>query len=339
MKKRLVILIAAAMLVTSMPFFAFADEEVPAADSAAQSGAEAAEAPAAAAVKEVDGKLYYFNESGGIDMTDGWKTTADGTYFVASGSIVTSPVRIAGTRTLTKKTKYYYNKKKKKWQTKKIKKAKTKTVTTEYTVNTNELYMFGSDGRLITTTGLFTYNGNEYYGLGEGAVKTGWAAIGDNAMYFYPESGAMAKNTTVGYLKVPANGRLGKAYALGVRQLDKSGWTLKDAYKFSYKLKYQGRWYRAKDSETYAIKGFTKHKGNCYVMAATFYIQGKLLGYDIHQVHGKVGIWPHSWTVIKEDGKEWVYDPNFRNETGRNGWKIWYGKKGTWKYSKKKKMN
>ena len=57
----------------------------------------------------------------------------------------------------------------------------------------------------------------------------------------------MAKNTTVGYLKVPANGRLGKAYALGVRQLDKSGWTLRDAYTFSYKIKYQGRSYRAKN--------------------------------------------------------------------------------------------
>ncbi|MBR3330494.1 MAG: hypothetical protein IKG25_04675 [Mogibacterium sp.] len=328
MKKRLVILIAATLLITSMPFFAFAEDEAPAAGSSQ-----------ANVVREVEGRLYYFDGSGEPDMTNGWKTASNGIYYVSSGQIVTSPVWIEGSKTLTKKTKLYYNKKKKKWQTKKIKKAKTKYKITEYTVKTNDLYNFNSDGRLITTKGLYLHDGNEYYGLGEGAVKTGWAAIGDSAMYFDPSTGAMAKNTTVGYLKVPANGRLGKAYALGVKQLDKSGWTLKNAYKFSYKLKYQGRWYRAKNSETYAIKGFTKHKGNCYVMAATFYIQGKLLGYDIHQVHGKVGIWPHSWTVIKENGKEWVYDPNFRNETGRNGWRIYYGKKGTWKYSKKKKMN
>jgi hypothetical protein len=75
-------------------------------------------------------------------------------------------------------------------------------------------------------------------------------------------------------------------------------------------------------------------------MASTFYIQAKLLGYDIHQVQGKVAyIWPHSWTVIRQDGKEWVYDPNFRNETGRNGWKIWYGKSGTWRYTGYSKMN
>ena len=338
MKKRLVILIAAALLITSMPFYAFAEDEVPAAGGE-QIGTEVSEESAPGVVREVEGILYYFDASGEPEMSDGWKTAEDGIYYVSSGAIVTSPLRIAGTKTLSKKVKLYYNKKKKKWQTKKIKKAKTKYKTTYYTVKTNELYMFCKDGKLRTTKGLYQYDGNEYYGLGEGAIKTGWAAIGDNAMYFDPSTGAMAKDTTIGYLKVPASGRLGKAYALGVKQLDKSGWTLKKAYTFSYKLKYHDRWYRRKTSEDYAIKGFTKHKGNCYVMAATFYIQGKLLGYDIHQVQGHVGIWPHSWTVIKEKGKEWVYDPNFRNETGRNGWRIYYGKKGTWKYKGKHKMN
>lgn len=377
MKKRLAVLIAAAMLVTSMPFFAFAGDEEPAANGGepivSEEGGETGETGGtgeigedgqtgetvifngwnedhtvyydengnalAGVVKDIDGKLYFFNSSGVLDMSDGWKTAADGTYYVSSGAIVTSPVRIAGSKTVTKKVKLYYNKKKKKWQTKKIKKAKTKYKTTKSVVKTNYLYMFGTDGKLRKNTGLYTYNGREYYGLGGGVLKTGWAAIGNNAMYFNPANGSMAKNTTVGYLKVPANGRLGQAYAMGVRQLNKSGWTLKKAYKFSYKLKYQGRWYRAKDSETYAIKGFGKHKGNCYVMAATFYIQAKLLGYDVHQVQGKVGIWPHSWTVIRQNGKEWIYDPNFKNETGRNGWKIWYGKRGTWKYSKYHKMN
>ncbi len=397
MKKRLAILIAAAMLVTSMPFYAFAEgeeavtggaeqtvlegagevEEVEETSEAAETGEtaeadetgvteeageeEAAEPEApviindwnedhtayfdengnalAGVVREIDGKLYYFDASGLLDMTDGWKTADDGTYYVSAGDIVTAPRWIKGTKTTSKKVKYYYNKKKKKWQTKKIKKAKTKYKTKYTTVTTNNMYMFATDGKLITTKGVFEYNGSEYYGLGAGVLKTGWAAVGDNAMYFDKENGAMAKDTTVGYLQVPADGRLGKAYALGVKQLDKSGWTLKKAYTFSYKLKYHDRWYRQKTSEDYAIKGFTKKKGNCYVMAATFYIMGKLLGYDIHQVEGKVGIWPHSWTVINQGGKEWVYDPNFRNETKKNGWKIYYGKKGTWKYSKKHKMN
>ena len=361
MKKRLAILLAAAMLVTAMPFFAFADDETPAAggteptETTETGQATEPEVPAgwndghtayyengkplAGVVRKIDGKLYYFNASGALDMTGGWKAASDGKYYVSSGNIVTSPVRIAGSRTVTKKTKLYYNKKKKKWQTKKIKKAKTKYKTTQSNVSTNDLYMFGSDGKLITTTGIYSYNGREYYGIGGGALQTGWAAVGNNAMYFYPSNGSMAKGTTVGHLKVPKNGRLGKAYALGVKQLNKSGWTLKKAYTFSYKLKYQGRWYRAKNAETYAIKGFTKGKGNCYVMASTFYVQAKLLGYNIRQVQGKVGILPHSWTVIKHKDRWYVYDPNFRNETGRNGWKIWYGKKGTWRYAKYSYMN
>ena len=68
------------------------------------------------------------------------------------------------------------------------------------------------------------------------------------------------------------------------------------------------------------------------------YVMAKLLGYDIHQVAGKVDL-PHSWTVIKQNGREWVYDPNFTNETGRNGWKIYYGKRGTWRYNHYYKMN
>lgn len=341
MKKRLVILIAAAMLLTSVPFCALADDNIHAAGWNADHTVYCDESgnPLANVVRNIDGRLYYFNGAGVLDMSEGWKTVADGRYYVLSGSIVTSPVRIAGSRTVTKKTKLYYNKKKKKWQKKRIRKARTKYRTTVSAVASNDLYMFGTDGRLITDTGLYSYNGCEYYGLGGGVIKTGWAAIGSSAMYFYPANGSMAKNTTIGHLKIPENGRLGPAYAMGVTQLDKSGWSLKKAYTYSYKLKYQGRHYRAKDAETYAIKGFRKNKGNCYVMASTFYIQAKLLGYDVHQVEGRVGFNPHSWTVINQGGREWIYDPNFRNETGRNGWKIWYGKKGTWKYNSYHKMN
>ncbi len=407
MKKRLAILLAAAMMVTSMPFYAFAADEETAAepvqeavvleDSTEAEGEAAAEPlaseeetagepaestdagevstgaeepaadeeqggeepaavvypgwnedhtmyydengePLKGVVKTIDGILCYFNADGLLDMTNGWKTAADGKYYVRNGVIVKAPTKVTGTATVKKKVKYYYNKKKKKWQTKKIKGAKTKKKKKTVTVKTNYLYMFGTDGRLITTKGIFTYNGNEYDGLGGGVLKTGWAAVGNKAMYFDKSTGIMAKNKKIGYLKIPKDGRLGKAYALGVKQLDKMGWSLKKAYRFSYKIKYQGRSYRAKSSEKYAIKGFTKKKGNCYVMAATFYIMAKLLGYDVHQVEGRVDL-PHSWTVIIQNGKEWVYDPNFKNETGRNGWKIYYGKKGTWKYNHYHKMN
>lgn len=260
-------------------------------------------------VKKIDGVLCYFNKKGLLDMSDGWKTAGKNKYYVKKGKIVKSPTKI---------------------------KVKTKKGTR------TRLYMFRRDGRLKKTKGLFRYKGKEYYGKGNGVLRTGWVAFVEKkhgkAAYFSKKTGAMAKKTTIGHLKVPKNGRLGRAYYLGIKQLDKTGWSLRKAYRFSARLRYQGRWYRAKDSETYAIKGFKKGYGNCYVMAATFYIQAKLLGYDVHQVAGRVDL-PHSWTVIRQNGREWVYDPNFTNETGRNGWKIYYGKRGTWRYNHYHKMN
>ena len=398
MKKRLAILIAAAMLFTSMPLFAFADDETAAAGAeqtdvaAAEEGGDPADTtdpedpedpqiayPAvinedgrlvyyveegvaddtdgwkanadgeliyyikngellADIVAKADGTLYYFDAEAAVDMTKGWKTASNGKCYVKGGSVLTKPTKIKG----SKRVKKYYNKKTKKWQTKKIKGAKTKYVT----VSTKYLYMFKKNGLLKTTKGLFKYKGKEYYGLGKGRLKTGWKALVEkkkgksrySAVYFNKKTGAMVKNTKIKYLKIPKNGRLGKAYYLGVKRLDSIGWSLRKAYRWSAHMTYQGRSYRAKDSETYAIKGFTYGYGNCYCMAATFYIMAKLLGYDVHQVAGRVDL-PHSWTVIKQDGKYWVYDPNFTNETGRNGWKISYGQKGTWRYNHYHMMN
>ena len=336
MKKRIVLILTLAMIVTSLPLFAFGEDGAGAQTTTQGTAAAASTASAPVyknCVRKEGGKLVYYDASGKIAKFTGWKTIGSAKYWAnSSGTIASSPVRIPGKKVITQKVKW--KKVKKKGKKKKVWKYKTKQVM----VNSNDLYLFGPDGKLINKTGLFTYNGNTYYGLGGGAIKTGWAAIGNKAMYFYPNNGTLAKNTTIGYLKIPANGALGEAYALGVKQLDKSGWNLKAAYTYSYKLKYKGRKFRTSSSENYAIRGFKTGKGNCYVMAATFYIQAKLLGYDVHQVAGRVDL-PHSWTVIKENGKEYVYDPNFRNETGRNGYRIWYGKKGTWRYRNYHKMN
>ena len=73
-------------------------------------------------------------------------------------------------------------------------------------------------------------------------------------------------------------------------------------------------------------------------MACTFYRMAKMLGYELYPISGWVpasrgGMTPHSWTEIVEDGKTYVYDPNFTNETGRNGYRIIYGQSGTWRYA------
>ena len=280
---------------------------------------------------KINGALYYFFSDGkAVTATNAWFKGNDSTsadrYALGGGKIASGAKGITEKVSYKTKVKKKY-KKKGKWKKKWVTVTKTKNVTT--------LYMFDANtGRTVKTTGFYTIGSNTYYGKGNGKLAVKWNAIDNKAYYFYPGSGVQAKGTTIGYLKIPASGYLGEAYALGIKKLNSTGWSLKQAYKNSYKIKYQGRWWRQKSSEAYALKGFKKNKGNCYVMAATFYIQAKLLGYNVRQIHGKVAYRaPHSWTQINT-GSGWrVYDPNFKNETGRNGWNIYYGKKGTWRYT------
>lgn len=125
--------------------------------------------------------------------------------------------------------------------------------------------------------------------------------------------------------------------------LDQVGWDLRSAFNWSAGLTYFGHNSQMPSDESpgidwFADYGFDHHKGNCYVMACTFYRMAKMLGYECYAISGYVparrgGMTPHSWTEIIEDGKTYVYDPNFTNETGGNGFKITYGQSGTWRYA------
>lgn len=274
-------------------------------------------------LKTIDGSRYFFDDKGRME-TGAVKVGGKLYYFQKSGKGRTAKGWFKG---IDKKKRYSLGKGRIAAGVKKVGKT---------------YYFFKTKNGLLQKKGFFKNGKKEYYCKGNGKLATGWTAVGKKACYFYPKGKkvcSMAKNTKIGYLKVPKSGRLGEAYALGIKALNKHGWKLWNAYRFSYKLKYYDRWYRTKNSEKYSLRGFKHHHGNCYVMAATFYIQAKLLGYDVHQVRGHVGIWPHSWTVIRHGKKYYVYDPNFRNETGRNGWRIWYGKRGTWRYSGRHWMN
>ncbi len=251
----------------------------------------------------ISGKRYYFNDNG-EGIAKGWHKCSDGKirYGLGKGKIATGPTKIGKT--------IYFLKAKKGTRHKK---------------------------------GFITYKKKEYYCIGKGRLATGYQALKHNGKlkgyYFSKKTGRMAKNKMIGYLKIPKSGRLSMAYALGIQRLNKNGWNLYSAYIYSKSLSYYGRLYRTINSETYSLRGFKEGYGNCYVMAATFYIQAKLLGYDAHQVSGYVGAAPHSWVTIRHKRISYVYDPDFAHETGRSGWKIYYGKPGTWRYNSYKNMN
>ncbi len=136
-------------------------------------------------------------------------------------------------------------------------------------------------------------------------------------------------------------------YPMAKQKLDEVGWDLKSAFNAAV-IPYYGPADFPKDDKTtmqwYADYGFKNGKGNCYVMAAMFCEMAKLLGYDAHQISGRVplkagGYGPHSWVEVTFDGTTYVCDPDFTEETKRNGYMITYRQSGTWVYQKDSVMS
>ena len=211
-------------------------------------------------------------------------------------------------------------------------------------------YMYGS-GAMATNWLLL--GSDWYYMGGDGAMKTGWQLVNGRWYYMYkandqyggPE-GVMAKDTVIEGYELSSSGAMYTEAEKAARNvLNSVGWNLRAAYNWSAGLTY----YRmtsdpSPGSEWFANYGFQNGKGNCYVMAATFCYMARMLGYDAHQMAGLCpnvsgGMNPHSWCEVVIDGTTYVFDPNFTNETGRNGYQITYGTSGTWVYTNYYRMN
>ncbi|MBR5116853.1 MAG: transglutaminase domain-containing protein [Lachnospiraceae bacterium] len=132
--------------------------------------------------------------------------------------------------------------------------------------------------------------------------------------------------------------------------LDTLDWSVTKAFNWCAGLPYYG--HGKKDMpETgdpgvnwFADYGFTNRKGNCFVMASCFFQFARLCGYSPRQMVGMVpsrkgGLTIHSWVEIDVDGQTYVYDPDFQMGTGKNGFKIQYGQKGTWRYQQYTQMS
>ncbi len=275
-------------------------------------------------LQKIKGGLYWFRESGAA-IGKGWATCQDGNkrYGTGKGKLAVGYKKIG-------KSYYFLDKKNGAMKKGTVKIGK-------------QPYFFKDSGKAAPKGWIKLSGGTKKYSLGKGKLKTGWNSIEDYGYYFYPKDGTLAKSTTIKGVKIGVSGKLNKAYGGAIKTLDKRGWTLRAAFNYSAKLRYYRPLPRTAKpgSAWFANYGFTNGKGNCYVMASTFYYMAKVLGYDAHQMSGYVWKNPHSWCIIKHKDKTYVYDPNFTNETGRNGYKIYYRKPGTWRYtlSKSFRMN
>lgn len=188
-----------------------------------------------------------------------------------------------------------------------------------------------------------------YYSEGEGRLATGWKYLEGKVWYFYKsndrigvKAGQLARDwTTQGGIPIPADGGIdgdrGLALAYGIDVLNRYGWSLKSAYRYSASLRFE----RGSDEHygftipTTAIYGFKNGGGNCLAWSGTFCVMAKLLGYDCRQVWGKLEwkeIVPHAWTEIWESDGPHVYDPRKHDGEDMAGFDVHYGDPGSYKY-------
>lgn len=195
----------------------------------------------------------------------------------------------------------------------------------------------------------------KYYCIGNGKLATGWKYVDGKAYYFYQEIdgkgkklGEAAKSyTTTGNIKIPAKGYLdgqeGKAIGYAIDVLDRFGWNLRAAYRYSSSLEcvpgadvhYGFRIHKC------ALQGFEYGEGNCLAWAGTFCVMAKVLGYDCRLIWGTLPFRGkdvvHGWTEIWEKDDPHVYDPRHNGGKDFSGFNVHYGDKGTYKYNEDSK--
>ncbi len=188
-------------------------------------------------------------------------------------------------------------------------------------------------------------NGSWYYFGTDGYIAAGWRYIDQSFCYFYPEEtdghpqGSMAAGTVIDGRSIDASGKCDNPYVQAANVLNHTGWNLPAAYNYTLRLPYYRMYVPASNGlRWFADFGFTNNKANCYVYAAMLTEMARAMGYDAHLMGGVVpsvrgGMTVHGWAEITVDGVTRVYDPDFQVETGRNGFGIWYGQHGTWRYT------
>ncbi|MBQ9030175.1 MAG: peptidoglycan-binding protein [Parasporobacterium sp.] len=126
------------------------------------------------------------------------------------------------------------------------------------------------------------------------------------------------------------------AVRLARAKLDAVGWDLYAAYRWSAYIPYTSN-YTGMTVSSAAEYGFNYAVGDCVAKASTFCLMARELGYDCKVIFGSVpyargGYGDHAWCEIQYNGGTYVCDPDFEWDDGRNGYMIYYGQSGTWRY-------
>ena len=283
-----------------------------------------------------NGNIYYTDPSTGVRQ-NGWQVIDQGTFFFdKNGRLKT------GWRTRDG-SKYYLN------ETGKL--GKIGRAASGWKTLKGKRFHFEQDGRM--SVGELPIGKDVFYFKETGEQIVGWVPFENGVKrYYYTKQdkgkkwGQPAQNIRFRGRFFTPDGLSSPSIEYGAAILDQVGWNLRSAYGWSSGLSYSGQkvYLEPMGSELLARQGFEHHTGNCYVMAATFYIMAECLGFDAHQIAGAVpssrgGLGNHSWVEIDEDGGTWAYDPNCTMETRADRFRFRYGTPGTWRYLNYHRMN
>ena len=221
--------------------------------------------------------------------------------------------------------------------------------------------LFDKEGNMVRDKGWYDENGNlsdegsEFYCEGDGKLSSGWKYVNGKVRYFYKKSdkrkgrriSSLAKDyTTAGKIHIPSKGYIdgdeGLALAYGMDVLNRYGWDLESAYKYSASLRFVPGTEDDYDMKVHscALHGFKKGEGNCLAWAGTFCLMAKLLDKDCRLIWGTLqwrGTRPHAWTEIWDsddatDEEIHVCDPRKNEGADMAGFYAHYGDKGTYRY-------
>lgn len=113
--------------------------------------------------------------------------------------------------------------------------------------------------------------------------------------------------------------------------------TLRGAFMWSANFPYETYQPSGCTAKEYARYSFENWSGHCLGKAATFCWLARELGYEAYTIYGEVpyqaGGWgEHGWVEIVYNGTTYLCDPQFQQQTGSNGFMIYYGMPGSWVY-------
>lgn len=315
----------------------------------------------AAQVEEVQtgwkdiGKERYYYENG--KAVTGWKTIAGKRYyFSSSGKLKKGIITVNSKRYLLHPQtgvalRGWHNIGNKRY----CASADSSLAVNRWALIKGKYYFFRKDSSLFTG-GWVNMNGYRFYSNSKGERVTGIRKI-DGKQYYFTPTGKLvvnkaAYNINGKYYKISSSGVLkpfSKVENMAIKQVKAAGGTLYDAFLWSaFTLQY----YRNSDyvpagmdaAAYFGEYGFTYGRGDCHVMACTFYWMAKVLGYDAHYVSGIVplarGGWgDHGWVEIDQNGGTYVYDPDYAMNVGGGGFKFTYDSPGAWTYVQRTRRN